>query len=123
VSEKTHVRIGDLDDFVETDRIRAEFGDVEIVAFRCGDDIVAYENRCPHLEGPVCDGKLFWRVEATIDEDRNVVEHFAPDQLRLNCPWHGFEFDIRTGTCPVDPRFRLRRYETVVRDGTVYAVA
>ena len=30
----------------------------EIGVFRLGDEFFAYENKCPHLEGPVCQGKI-----------------------------------------------------------------
>ena len=36
----------------------------------------------------------------------------------VRCPWHGWEFDIRTGQSYFDPaRVRVRRYEVTVESG------
>ena len=36
----------------------------------------------------------------------------------LRCPWHGWEFDIRTGRSYIDPeKLRVRAYEVVVEPG------
>ena len=32
----------------------------------------------------------------------------------LMCPWHGWEFDVRTGQSYFDPRTRLRTYDVEV---------
>jgi len=40
--------------------------------------------------------------------------------MNIICPWHGFEFDIRTGVHPTDKRVRLRRIPVRVTDGAVY---
>ena len=34
----------------------------------------------------------------------------------LKCPWHQWEFDIRTGHAIYDPRLRVRTYE-VLQEG------
>jgi nitrite reductase/ring-hydroxylating ferredoxin subunit len=36
------------------------------------------------------------------------------------CPWHGYEYNVRTGRNSGHPNLRLRPVETVVRDGSVY---
>jgi hypothetical protein len=35
------------------------------------------------------------------------------------CPWHGFEFDIRTGKHHGNPRYRLKPIKVRVEDGHV----
>ena len=54
---------------------------------------------CPHEDGPLADGWL---------EAGTVV-----------CPWHGFDFDLTTGVCRVDPALSVAVYATRVRDGVV----
>lgn len=57
----------------------------EIVLIREGSQVFALDNACPHEGGPLGEGKL----EGCI----------------LSCPWHGWQFDIKTGasiTCPGD---------------------
>lgn len=35
------------------------------------------------------------------------------------CPWHGFDFDLSTGHCRVDPALNVPVYPTRVRDEAV----
>jgi nitrite reductase/ring-hydroxylating ferredoxin subunit len=96
----------------------------EIGIFETGGEFRAYESRCPHQGGPVCRGQLIGRVKAAISDGGAVGdERFDDSELQLVCPWHGFEFDVATGRCTADPRFRLRSYQVLVRNGIVYVVA
>jgi nitrite reductase (NADH) small subunit len=122
---RTHVHIGEYAELERGGRIVAEVEGREIVAFALDGELFAYENYCPHLGGPVGEGKLIPHVEAVLDEDGSVIrEQFVPGEMRLVCPWHGFEFDVKSGRCTADGRCRLRRWE-VVRDDNdaIYVLA
>jgi 3-phenylpropionate/trans-cinnamate dioxygenase ferredoxin subunit len=41
---------------------------------------------------------------------------YAREDEVLKCPWHQWEFDIRTGNALYDPRLRVRTYE-VAQEG------
>ena len=44
------------------------------------------------------------KVEAVLDEDkRQLRERFSTSEIHLVCPWHGWEFDVRTGQSWCDP--------------------
>jgi 3-phenylpropionate/trans-cinnamate dioxygenase ferredoxin subunit len=48
---------------------------------------------------------------------------FERDGEILRCPWHGWEFDLRTGRSVVDPDgVRVRSYDVVVDDGDTVTV-
>lgn len=40
---------------------------------------------------------------------------FDPSKKLLTCPWHGWEFDIKTGQSYFNPRLRARRYDVEVQ--------
>ena len=83
--------------------------------------VYAYENRCLHQGGPVCQGEVLGRYEAVLAPDRSIAyERFSERELHLVCPWHGWEYDVETGECITDRRLRLTSYPTVIRDGQVY---
>lgn len=114
--------VGQVADFDECDRLIVSVGDLEIGVFRCDDGFVAYENRCLHQSGPACEGILIGKVDAVLGPDRSVRgERFSESVTRLVCPWHGWEYDLRTGECPALGA-RLRRFEVVERDGGVSVV-
>jgi 3-phenylpropionate/trans-cinnamate dioxygenase ferredoxin subunit len=69
-------------------------------------------NRCPHQGGELCKGPL----QTFVDADAPGRVRFDGSQSFLQCPWHGWEFDVRTGRSYADPaRMRVRGYPVEVR--------
>ncbi len=117
----TEFRVVDISSLGDSGRTVVEVSGMEVGIFRLGDEFFAYENKCPHLEGPVCRGKILPLVmEDVKDDGTSAGRVFSATQTNIVCPWHGFEFDIRTGVHPTDPKVRLRRIPLKVRDGAVY---
>lgn len=82
--------------------------------FNVEGDFFALRNRCPHQGGPLCEGKLWGSVEASVPGEFR----YRPHREILTCPWHGWEFDIRTGRSWCDPRrLRARGYDVSVVAG------
>jgi nitrite reductase/ring-hydroxylating ferredoxin subunit len=86
--------------------------------FRLGEEVFAYLNVCPHQGGPVGTGGLFPAVRAEV-RDRRLREYHDCATTVIACPWHGWEFDVRTGACLSDGSRRLRAFPAIVRDGEV----
>lgn len=85
-----------------------------IGVFNVGGEYYALRNRCPHQGGPLCRGKLWGVIEATVPGE----VRFSRQGEILTCAWHGWEFDIRTGQSWCDPaRLRVRSYEVRVEPG------
>jgi nitrite reductase/ring-hydroxylating ferredoxin subunit len=40
--------------------------------------------------------------------------------MKIACPWHGVEFDLVTGICRADPRYRLRSFEVLLEGEDVF---
>jgi nitrite reductase (NADH) small subunit len=111
------------DDLADDTRRLVDLDGVEVAVLLAGDSVVAYENRCVHQGGPVCEGMIIGRVEAMLDGDqRHLGETFSTSELHIVCPWHGWEYDLATGECAADRRLRLRGFEISERDGEVYLV-
>ena len=96
---------------------------VEIGIFRVDGALYAWRNFCPHQGGPVCQGRVMKGVEERLDDERRSLGiHYAEGRLHLVCPWHGYEFDVRTGRHAGHPTLRLASHPVTVRDGDVYVV-
>jgi nitrite reductase/ring-hydroxylating ferredoxin subunit len=105
-------------------RIVIDDDNVEIGVFRVDGAFYAWRNDCPHQGGPVCQGKLMQGTEERLDaERRSLGIHYCADSLNIVCPWHGFEFDVRTGRHFGHAKMRLASYPVTVRDGQIYVVA
>jgi nitrite reductase (NADH) small subunit len=118
----TEVLLGTLEDFPEGDCRVLAVGDFELGVFRVDGRVVAWENQCPHFQGPVCQGRLFNKVEETILADGTSAGLAFGSRRHVICPWHGYEFDIETGRHPGDTRYRLRSVDVTLRGQEVWAV-
>ena len=85
-----------------------------VVVFNLGGEFFALNNRCPHKGGSLCDGK-----------QTGLIQSSEPGEYRysrrgeiIRCPWHSWEFDIRTGKSWCDPnRVKARQYPVSVEPG------
>ncbi|HEY4253723.1 MAG TPA: Rieske 2Fe-2S domain-containing protein [Roseomonas sp.] len=85
-----------------------------IAIFNLDGDFYGLFNRCPHQGGSLCDGTVTGLVEAPVPGDYS----YSRRGEILRCPWHGWEFDIRTGQSWCDPeRIRTRSFPVSVADG------
>jgi nitrite reductase (NADH) small subunit len=115
---------GTVSDFEDGTRRIVSVEGTDVGVFRHGGEFFAFENRCLHQGGPVCEGILIPRVEAVLGPRREARgERFSDRRQHIVCPWHGWEYDIRTGRCAADRRLRLRAYDVRCRDDKVYVVA
>jgi nitrite reductase/ring-hydroxylating ferredoxin subunit len=114
------VAIAKLSDLADGDHRIFAVGTLEVGIFRLGDRVVAYENVCPHAGGPVCQGKIFRKVEEALTPDKKSAGLRFSDRRNVVCPWHGYEFDLETGCHPGDPNVRLTPVPVAIRDGQIY---
>ncbi len=86
--------------------------------FNIGGDYFALLNRCPHQAGPLCEGRLAGFLQSS-----TPGEYIYSRQGEiLRCPWHGWEYDIRTGQSWFDPaQVRVRAYKAGVEPGSALA--
>jgi nitrite reductase/ring-hydroxylating ferredoxin subunit len=85
-----------------------------IVVFNLGGEFFALNNRCPHRGGDLHKGIQTGLVESN---EPGRYSYSRRGEM-VKCPWHGWEFDIRTGQSWCDPtRVRARRYAVEVQPG------
>ena len=114
------VVIGKAAAFPDPGRKVVEVDGTEVGVFCRNGKFTAFENVCPHMGGPVCQGKIIARVQELIADDKTSLGlAFSKDQANVVCPWHGYEFDIGTGQHQGNPRMRLHPVRIQVVDGDV----
>jgi nitrite reductase/ring-hydroxylating ferredoxin subunit len=79
--------------------VRVERDGMNLVVIRLEDKIRAYENVCPHAYWPLSEGSV-----------REGV---------LECPGHGWEFDVETGRCLNAPSYCLTKISAAVDIETI----
>lgn len=118
MNEKSHY-VADEDE-LETDgsKIIVEVGGQEIAVFHFDDEYFAVANYCPHQAAPLCEGKQKGKVE--IADDDWDLEY--SEEAYIECPWHSWTFDIRSGENASDERYRVPTYEIEVEDGEIHVL-
>jgi nitrite reductase/ring-hydroxylating ferredoxin subunit/multimeric flavodoxin WrbA len=78
-------------------------GSTRIALFHFGNTISAIANACLHKAGPLGLGKVDFRYN-----DYYVV-----------CPWHGWEYNVKTGSAPPGFHDQQAVYEVKIEDGKI----
>ena len=73
----------------------------EVAVYNVDGQLYATQNNCTHRGGPLCEGTLAGEI--------------------VTCPWHGSQFNVRTGEVVDGPaEVPLKTYRVEVRDGKVF---
>ena len=104
--------VGTVDEIPPGERKIVDLDGRSVGVFNVGGEFFALLNRCPHQGGPLCLGNtLGFLRSAGVGE----FVYSRPGEV-VRCPWHGWEYDIRTGQSWFDPRRVLvRRYDVTVQ--------
>lgn len=71
-------------------------------------------NRCPHQGGPLSAGPLTGLVKSDMPGEYSMERQGEI----LRCPWHGWEFDVRTGQSYCDPHtVQARTFDVKAQPG------
>ncbi len=90
----------------------------EIGVFNVGGEFFALINRCPHQGAALCQGEIVSRLEAPMPGEYRLTRQGE----MLRCPWHCWEFDIRTGQSWCDPEsMQAKMYAVTVEPGETLA--
>lgn len=91
------VVVGNAGEFVSGQGKMVVVDGRHVALFRLGEEFYAVDNMCLHRGGPLCEGHI----------ENDVV----------TCPWHGWSYEIKTGTMVQDPRVGVSKHDVRV-DGT-----
>ena len=118
------IRVGKVEDFDDPGKLVVTVGEEEYGVFCVGGDFYAWKNECPHQGGPVCQGRIFKRVVELIDAKQVSHGRDYADDGRVNivCPWHGMEFDIRTGEFPGNKDMAMQAADVQVQGDEVFLI-
>lgn len=97
------LKVARLDEVEEGKMLSLEAEGELVCLTRVNDCIYAFTDNCTHISGPLNEGELEGAV--------------------LTCPWHGAQFDVRTGKVLRGPaRQDILTYPVKVEDETIFIV-
>jgi nitrite reductase/ring-hydroxylating ferredoxin subunit len=88
-----------LDEIPPGGLLEVRAGERSVVLARTAEGVFCIAATCAHAGGPLGDGTL----EGTV----------------VTCPYHGWSYDVRDGSCLVDPSVSVAVWPTEVVDGVV----
>ena len=82
-----------------------------IGVFNVDGEFCALKNVCPHMGAPLCRGEITGAGEGVIRADGVREVAWSREGEVITCPWHHWEFEIRTGRTIFPSRNRVRCYQ------------
>ncbi|MEO7142976.1 MAG: Rieske (2Fe-2S) protein [Bryobacteraceae bacterium] len=93
------VKVGSLRELPPGSVLEANFGDDSYAVCNLGGEIHALGGICPHAGGPLGQGMV---------HDNMLV-----------CPWHSYEYDIRSGENDEDSDMKVGKFSVRVEGGDI----
>src|SRR5467141_2851116 len=85
-----------------------------IAIFNVKGEFFGLLNRCPHQGAALCEGPLIGLAQSS---DPGEIEYTRMGEI-IRCPWHGWEFDVRTGQSWCEPeRVYSKQYKVEIATG------
>lgn len=83
-----------------------------VVVCSANNEYFAVRGICPHQGGMLGAGRL---TSLTVSDEPGAYGLEKHGEV-LQCPWHGFSYNVATGRCLGDPRLRVKTYSVHVED-------
>jgi nitrite reductase/ring-hydroxylating ferredoxin subunit len=93
------VRVAGTGDVQPGNGLVAEVNGQAIAVFNVGGTFYAIDNTCVHRGGPLGEGELEGHV--------------------VTCPWHAWQYDVKTGRSLNNPSACVKSYETKVEGNEI----
>lgn len=107
--------VANVADLKPGERMVVTLDERNVGVFNVDGEYFALLDQCPHAGAALCSfGTVFGKAEAVAPDATITYERGRS----IRCPWHQWEFDIRTGESFYDPaNARVRKYNVEVVEG------
>lgn len=96
-------------------RVRVAGREIAVVQWR--GEVFAFRTVCPHQGAPLWAGQVRTKI---VRRGKRVGEIDWTDTPVIVCPWHQWEYDLRTGRSAWDPRYGIRCYSVDLVNGRLF---
>lgn len=100
--EKRYYKVASAGEIAPGAGRMVEVAEREIALFNFGGEVYATSDMCPHRGASLAEGFL--------------------DAGKVFCPWHCFDFNLKTGECATVPSLRVQTYEVKIEGGEVFVL-
>jgi nitrite reductase/ring-hydroxylating ferredoxin subunit len=101
------VDVGSVSDFDEGRLTLVRVHGREIAVVKWRGEFFAIAARCPHMSASFSAGVVSARLVSGCTIGSIEIDEETP---MVGCPWHGWQFDLRTGQSAWDKKYSIRAY-------------
>ncbi len=94
------IKVGEVNDLKPGQGRLVQVDGRDIALFNVNGTYYAVDAVCPHEEGPLHEGEV--------------------DGETIVCPWHGYDFNMKTGECSVDSELRVTTFVVKTEGNDVF---
>lgn len=94
------IKVAKTEDVPTNTGLSVEAEGHSIALYKVDGKVYAIDGVCPHAGGALAEGSL--------------------NGCLAMCPWHGWEFDVRTGKCDFNSEIAVKTYPTKEEKGEVF---
>src|SRR5262249_2448020 len=98
--EKRYYRVASIGEVPPGTGRLAEVAGEAVALFNFDGEYYAISDMCPHRGASLAEGFL--------------------DGGKVFCPWHCFDFNLKTGECAIVPSLRVRTYDVKIAEGGIF---
>jgi nitrite reductase (NADH) small subunit/3-phenylpropionate/trans-cinnamate dioxygenase ferredoxin subunit len=102
-TEKHYQLVARIDEIMPGSGKRVEVDGNQVAIFNFNGEFYAINDLCPHRGASLSEGFL--------------------DAGKVFCPWHCFDFNLKTGECLTVPSMAVQAYEVKVEDDHVFILS
>ncbi|MEN0137800.1 MAG: Rieske 2Fe-2S domain-containing protein [Rhodococcus sp. (in: high G+C Gram-positive bacteria)] len=99
---------------VYPDKVKSGIG-----VFNVDGEFYALKNTCPHMGGPLCKGTVRGTSTAEVTPNQAPEVKWVRDGEIISCPWHHWEFEIKSGRTIFASKQRVRPYPVSIEPAEV----
>lgn len=92
--------VAELDSLAPNQSQMVQYKDRMVALFNHGGTILAVDNECPHKGASLSGGSI--------------------ENGKVYCPFHGWDFDLNSGKCGVNPDRPVTIYPVKIADGKIH---
>jgi NAD(P)H-dependent nitrite reductase small subunit len=101
-SDRDYHKVASIHEIPPGSGKRFEIGDREIAVYHFNGEFYAINDLCPHRGAPLSEGFL--------------------EAGKVFCPWHCFDFNLRTGECTTVPSLSVQAYEVKIEGEDIFVL-
>ena len=96
-----YIKVANTSDLKPGDGMVIELAGRTIALFNVNGEYFAIDNTCGHRGGPL------------------GVGYCDPARLTVQCPWHGWVYNLATGVSTIDPQISVEKFDVLVEGDEV----